>query len=81
VQVIEGLGADCKPKLRAPKRDVTTRMPLHTAGFGYNFFNVHYRRLTQEHGVPGVSSGTIAALKTPRLFDPVDQWEYGSTID
>src|SRR3954467_10008860 len=39
-QVLEGFDADGKPRLRAPKRAVTTRMLLlHTAGFGYDFFN------------------------------------------
>jgi len=38
LQVIEGFGERGEPKLRAPKRDVTTRMlMLHTAGFGYDF--------------------------------------------
>ena len=36
-------------KLRAPKRDITTRMlMLHTAGSGYDFFNASYLRLAQE---------------------------------
>ena len=55
LQVIEGFDADGKPMLRAPKRDVTTRMlMLHTAGFGYDFFNETYNRLAQEHGQPSV---------------------------
>jgi methyl acetate hydrolase len=41
-QVLEGFDEAGKPRLRAPKRDVTTRMLLlHTAGFGYDFFNEH----------------------------------------
>jgi methyl acetate hydrolase len=35
VQVLEGFDATGQPKLRAPKRDITTHMLLlHTAGFG-----------------------------------------------
>ena len=35
----------------APRRDVTTRMLLlHTAGFGYDFFNESYNRMASEHG-------------------------------
>jgi methyl acetate hydrolase len=81
-QVLEGFGTDKKPILRAPKRDVTTRMLLlHTAGFGYDFFNEHYNRLAQEHGQPSVITASKAALNTPLLFDPGEKWEYGSNMD
>jgi methyl acetate hydrolase len=82
LQVIEGFDAQGEPKLRAPKRDITTRMLLlHTAGLGYDFFNEHYNRLAQEKGQPSVITATKAAMKTPLLFDPGDKWEYGSNID
>ena len=82
LQVLDGFDPAGKPKLRAPKRDVTTRMLLlHTAGFGYDFFNENYNRLAQEHGQPSVITSSKAALKTPLLFDPGEQWEYGSNID
>jgi methyl acetate hydrolase len=81
-QVLEGFDAAGKPKLRAPKRDVTTRMLLlHTAGFGYDFFNEKYNRLAKEHGQPSVITSSKAALATPLLFDPGEAWEYGSNID
>ncbi len=82
IQVLDGFDAAGKPKLRRPKRDITTRMLLlHTAGFGYDIFNRNYQRLAQEHGQPSVISATKAALRTPLLFDPGEQWEYGSNID
>ncbi|MDR3533478.1 MAG: serine hydrolase [Rhodopila sp.] len=82
VQVLEGFDEAGKSKLRAPKRDITTRMLLlHTAGFGYEFFNARYLRLVQEHGQLSVVTGTKAALLTPLLFDPGDAWEYGSNLD
>jgi methyl acetate hydrolase len=82
LQVIEGFDEHGEPKLRAPKRDVTTRMLLlHTAGFGYDFFNAHYNRLAQEKGQPSVITSSKAALMTPLLFDPGERWEYGSNID
>lgn len=82
LQVLDGFDSAGKPKLRAPKRDVTTRMLLlHTAGFGYEFFNHDYLRLVTEHGQQGVLTASMAALKTPLLFDPGDRWEYGSNID
>ena len=82
LQVIEGFDAHGEPKLRPPKRDVTTRMLLlHTAGMGYDFFNAHYNRLAQEKGQPSVITASKAALMTPLLFDPGEKWEYGSNID
>ena len=82
LQVLDGFDAAGKPRLRAPKRAITTRMLLlHTAGFAYDIFNADYFRLTSQLGYPGVISGTKAALMTPLLFDPGERWEYGSNID
>src|SRR5271166_3560804 len=82
LQVIEGFDADGEPRLRAPRRDITTRMlMLHTAGLGYDFFNTTYNRLAQEHGQPSVITCSKASMMTPLLFDPGDKWEYGSNID
>lgn len=82
LQVLDGFAADGTPRLRAPKSDITTRqLMLHTAGFGYDFFNENYARLAREQGQPSVVTGTMAALKTPLLFDPGSKWEYGTNID
>ena len=82
LKVIEGFDENGEPKLRDPKHDVTTRMlMLHTAGFGYDFFNSTYNRLAQEKGQPSVITASKAALMTPLLFDPGEKWEYGSNID
>jgi methyl acetate hydrolase len=55
LQVLDGFDAGGEPRLRPPKRDVTTRMLLlRTAGFGDDFFNERYNRLAQEHGQPSV---------------------------
>lgn len=82
LQVLDGFDADGKPRLRAPRRDVTTRMLLlHTAGLGYDFFNEQYNRLATEHGQPSVVTASKASLMTPLLFDPGEAWEYGSNID
>jgi methyl acetate hydrolase len=54
---------------------------LHTAGFVYEFFNENNNRLAREHGQPSVLTASKAALTTPLLFDPGEQWEYGSNID
>lgn len=82
LQVIEGFDDDGTPRLRAPKRDITTRMLLlHTAGFGYDFFNETYNRLATEHKQPSVITASKESLMTPLLFDPDDKWEYGSNMD
>jgi methyl acetate hydrolase len=82
LQVIEGFDEKGAPRLRPPRREVTTRMLLlHTAGFGYDFFNETYNRLAQEHGQPSVVTARKASLMTPLLFDPGERWEYGSNID
>jgi len=82
LQVLDGFDADGAPKLRPPARDITTRMLLlHTAGFGYDFFNEDYNRLAEEQGQPSVITASHAAINTPLLFDPGERWEYGSNID
>ena len=82
LQVLDGFDDAGNPKLRPPKSDITTRMlMLHTAGFGYDFFNEHYNRLAENHGQPSVVTGSRAAIETPLLFDPGERWEYGSNID
>lgn len=82
LQVLEGFDESGRPVLRPPKRDITTRMLLlHTAGFAYDFFNESYNRLAREYGQPSVLTASRASIETPLLFDPGEQWEYGSNID
>ena len=82
VQVLDGMDTDGKPKLRAPKRDITTRMlMLHTAGFGYEIFNAKLLENMGQTGRQSIISGLKSALHVPLLFDPGDAWEYGVNID
>ncbi len=82
LKVIDGFDAAGNPVLRAPKRDITTRMLLlHTAGFGYDFFNATYNRMATDHGQPSVVTASRASITTPLLFDPGEKWEYGTNID
>ncbi|MFL9936780.1 serine hydrolase [Paraburkholderia sp. RL18-103-BIB-C] len=82
LEVLEGFDADGKPVLRAPKRDITTRMLLlHTAGFANDVFNETYLRLRQSLGLPSTGTARKASLMMPLLFDPGDRWEYGSGVD
>ena len=82
LKVIDGFDAAGNPVLRAPKRAITTRMLLlHTAGFGYDFFNQTYNRMATDHGQPSVVTASRASITTPLLFDPGEKWEYGTNID
>jgi methyl acetate hydrolase len=81
LQVLEGFDEAGASKLRPPKREITTRMLLlHTAGFGYPFWNPICKRLA-ELGQPIPRSGLKRALMTPLLFDPGERWEYGLGLD
>lgn len=82
IQVLEGFDSTGSPKLRAPRRDVTTRMlMLHTAGFSYEFFNEDYLKMNTEHGLPSCITCTKEFLMAPLLFDPGERWEYGINLD
>ena len=82
LQVLEGFDRAGRPRLRAPRREITTRMlMLHTAGLAYDFFNETYNSLAREHGQPSPITSTRASLMTPLLFDPGQEWEYGTNMD
>ena len=82
VKVMDGVDAEGRPILRAPKREITTRMlMLHTAGFGYEFFSAKLRDAAEVTGQKSVITSTKAALMAPLLFEPGEDWEYGINID
>jgi methyl acetate hydrolase len=82
IAVLEGFAEDGRPQLRPPKVPVSTHhLLVHTAGFGYDFFDPSYARLARDHGQPSIIAATPAALRTPLLFEPGTQWTYGSNLD
>ncbi len=82
IQVLEGFDADGEPRLRPPASDVTVeQLMLHTAGFGYDFFNEDLVKYGEKRNVPSVVTSEMASLRSCLLFDPGEQWEYGSNID
>ena len=82
VQVLDGFDDNGDPILRAPKRDITTRMlMLHTAGFGYDFLQPDLTDYAEKTGLASPITASKAALQAPLLFDPGDAWEYGINID
>lgn len=82
IQVLEGFDDDGEPRVRPPKSDITVgQLMLHTAGFGYDFFNHDLIQYGEKRNVPSVVSATQASLDSVLLFDPGERWEYGSNID
>ena len=82
VQVLEGFDADGKPRLRAPRRNITLRHLLtHTAGYAYDMWNANIARYLEATGTPGIISCQNAALTLPLVSDPGEKWEYGISID
>jgi methyl acetate hydrolase len=80
--VLEGFDSAGKPRRRAPKQAITLRHLLtHTAGFSYEIWNPAIAQYQAATGTPGITTCTNAALTTPLMFDPGQQWEYGISID
>src|SRR2546428_754759 len=81
-RVLDGCGAGGRPRLRAPKRPITLRHLLtHTAGYAYEIWREEIAKYQAVTNTPGITTCTNAALTTPLLFDPGEQWEYGISID
>ena len=82
VQVLEGYDAAGEPRLRPPKRPVTLRHLLtHTSGHVYDTWNAKITPYREKAGIPGLETGRNAALLTPLMFDPGEDWEYSIGID
>jgi CubicO group peptidase (beta-lactamase class C family) len=81
-KVLEGFDASGAPRLRPAQRPITLRHLLtHTAGFCYAVWDPHMARYVAQTGMPSTSTGQLAALRMPLVFDPGDKWEYGINID
>ena len=81
-QVLEGFDDAGAPRLRPAKRPITLRHLLtHTAGFGYEFLSADLIRYVKVTGTPSTSTGKLASLRQPLVFDPGDRWEYGINLD
>jgi len=81
-QVLEGFDESGAPRLRPAKRPITLRHLLtHTAGFGYETWDPDLIRYVKVSGTPSTSTGKLASLRLPLVFDPGDRWEYGINID
>ncbi len=56
-------------------------MLLHTAGFGYDFFNHDLVEYGHAKNVPSVVSRSMDSLRSVLVHEPGERWEYGSHID
>lgn len=82
IEVLEGFDKDSKPITRKAKNDITLRhLVLHTAGFGYEFFNKEDLAYRQYYSIPSIVSNTLESFKTVLLFEPGTSWNYGINID
>ena len=81
-QVLEGFDPSGTPRLRPARRPITLRHLLtHTAGLSYEVWGAETARYIEATGMPARSTGKIAAIRLPLLFDPGKRWEYSVGTD
>ena len=81
-QVLQGFDDAGAPRLRPAKRPITLRHLLtHTAGFAYDVWDPELARYIKASGTPPGSTGKLASLRLPLVFDPGERWEYGINLD
>ena len=75
LEVLEGFGADGKPKLRPARTPVTLKHLLtHTSGICYDIWDGDMFRFTSR-------TNGIAPAIPPLMFEPGTRWQYGMGID
>lgn len=82
IKVLEGFDGKDQPIVRDPKHEITIEMlMLHTAGFGYDFFNEGDHRYRKAKDVPSILTNTEESIQSVLLFEPGTEWNYGTNID
>ena len=83
LQVMDGWDEHGKPRLRAPKRQITLRDLLtHTSGFAYRQWNADLDRYIKLTNLPDLyGTGKEDGFYLPLMSDPGERWEYGIGID
>ena len=81
-QVLEGFDDAGQPILRNARSQVTLRNLLtHTSGYAYDFTDQNLDKWFGATDAPRMSTGRVASLNTPLMFDPGAKWLYGVGID
>jgi methyl acetate hydrolase len=81
-QVLEGFDDAGQPILRDARSQVTLRNLLtHTSGYAYDFTDSNLDKWFGATDAPRMSTGRVASLNTPLMFDPGTRWLYGVGID
>lgn len=81
-QVLEGFDDAGQPILRDARSQVTLRNLLtHTSGYAYDFTDPNLDKWFGATDAPRMSTGQVASLDTPLMFDPGTRWHYGIGID
>jgi methyl acetate hydrolase len=81
-QVLDGFDEAGQPILRDARSQVTLRNLLtHTSGYAYDFTDPNLDKWFGATDAPRMSTGRVASLNTPLMFDPGTQWLYGVGID
>mgnify|MGYP000884803646 FL=1 len=81
-QVLEGFDDAGQPILRDARSQVTLRNLLtHTSGYAYDFTDPNLDKWFAATNAPRLSTGRVATLNTPLMFDPGTKWHYGIGID
>lgn len=80
--VLEGFDAEGQPILRDARSQVTLRNLLtHTSGYAYDFTDANLTKWHEATNTPRSLSRRFDSIKTPLMFDPGTQWQYGVGID
>jgi methyl acetate hydrolase len=81
-QVLEGFDDAGQPILRNARSQVTLRNLLtHTSGYAYDFTDANLTKWHEATNTPRSLSRRFDSIKTPLMFDPGTQWQYGVGID
>ena len=81
-QVLDGFDDAGQPILRDARSQVTLRNLLtHTSGYAYDFTDPNLDKWFGVSDAPRMSTGRLASLNTPLMFDPGTKWHYGIGID
>jgi CubicO group peptidase (beta-lactamase class C family) len=85
-KVIDGMGADGKPVLRAPTRPISIRdIMRHTAGFSYGMrdtpADVVFHQIDPLALTNSLEEMGAKLAQVPLLFDPGVEWNYSTGVD